>query len=214
MIMQVQHVEKKDGLYHIQYIAGGPLPFDPHDVVLIRSAHYFIGSIMEVHPSYVVLLTHADHEPHLAGTLELELAFSPTVSILGAEAIIEKLGYFPPFHYDRITDASLNSGNISLTIELSATTVLVPQSADLTPSDVAPLLPEGIFTETDIPRYAITFIFDQTTDVGLTPLESENIILQLDFRYEDTDMVIDIDALRGLSGSFLCGGIRAEIVQL
>lgn len=45
-------------------------------------------------------------------------------------------------------------------------------------------------------------------------METENIILQLDFRYEEADMVIDIDAITGLSGSFLCRGIRTEIAEL
>ncbi|MNI85915.1 hypothetical protein D3C73_1429520 [compost metagenome] len=90
--------------------------------------------------------------------------------------------------------------------------MLVPKSPDLEPSTEAPVIPEA--PAKDVPRYAVTFTFLETKEHVLSPVETENIILQLDFRYEEADMVVDIDALSGLSGSFLCRGIRAEITEL
>lgn len=212
MRIQVQSVEKTNNDYLIQYQAGGALPFVPHDIVLIHSKQYFIGTILKVESEQALLRINPQYENQLAGSIRLELAFSPTVSIQGADSIVEKLGYFPPFHYDRITSANMTKDQITLTIELSPATVLVPKSPDLEPSSEAPVTPE--IPSKDAPRYTVTFTFLETKEHVLTPVEAENIILQLDFRYEEADMVVDIDALSGLSGSFLCRGIRTEITEL
>jgi hypothetical protein len=212
MQIQVQKVEKKENEYLIHYQAGGALPFVPHDIVLIHGKQYFIGTILKVESEQVLIRINPEYEDQLTGSIGLELAFSPTVSIQGADSIVEKLGYFPPFHYDRITAANMTKDQITLTIELSPASVLVPKSPDLEPSAEAPVIPET--PAKDISRYAVTFTFLETKEHVLTPVETENIILQLDFRYEEADMVVDIDALSGLSGSFLCRGIRAEITEL
>ncbi|TQR99450.1 immunity 50 family protein [Paenibacillus ottowii] len=212
MQIQVHNVEKKESEYLIHYQAGGALPFVPHDVVLIHGKQYFIGTILKVEPEQVLIRINPEYEDQLTGSIGLELAFSPTVSIQGADRIVEKLGYFPPFHYDRITAANMTKDQITLTIELSPASVLLPKSPDLEPSAEAPVIPEA--PAQDIPRYAVTFTFLETKEHVLSPVETENIILQLDFRYEEADMVVDIDALSGLSGSFLCRGIRAEITEL
>ncbi|ASR45515.1 hypothetical protein B4V02_01730 [Paenibacillus kribbensis] len=212
MRIQVQSVKKTNNDYLIQYQAGGALPFVPHDIVLIHGKQYFIGTILKVEPEQALVRINPQYENQLTGSIGLELAFSPTVSIQGADSIVEKLGYFPPFHYDRITAANMTKDQITLTIELSPATVLVPKSPDLEPSSEAPVTPET--PAKDVPRYAVTFTFLETKEHVLTPVEAENIILQLDFRYEEADMVVDIDALSGLSGSFLCRGIRAEIAEL
>ncbi|MET3207191.1 UNVERIFIED_CONTAM: hypothetical protein ABIC26_000125 [Paenibacillus sp. PvR008] len=210
--VQVQNVEKKEHDYLIHYKAGGALPFVPHDIVLIHGKQYFIGTIVEVESEQALLRINPEYEDQLAGSIGLELAFSPTVSIQGADKIVEKLGYFPPFHYDQITAADITKDQISLTIELSPATILIPKSPDLTPSAEQPSLSTS--STATVPRYAVNFTFLETKEHELTAMETENIILQLDFRYEEADMVIDIDALTGLSGSFLCRGIRAEIAEL
>ncbi|MEE4563185.1 immunity 50 family protein [Paenibacillus polymyxa] len=212
MQIQVHNIEKKGNEYLIHYQAGGALPFVPHDVVLIHGKQYFIGTILRVESEQVLIRINPEYEDQLTGAIGLELAFSPTVSIQGADSIVEKLGYFPPFHYDRVTAANMTKDQITLTIELSPTSVLVPKSPDLEPSAETPVILEA--SVKDIPRYAVTFTFLETKEHVLTPVETENIILQLDFRYEEADMVVDIDALSGLSGSFLCRGIRAEITEL
>ncbi|MFK4341181.1 MULTISPECIES: immunity 50 family protein [unclassified Paenibacillus] len=212
MHIQVQNVEKIENDYLIHYKAGGALPFVPHDIVLIHGKQYFIGTIVEVGAEQALVRINPQYESQLAGSIGLELAFSPTVSIQGADKIVEKLGYFPPFHYDHITAADITKDQITLTIELSPPTVLIPKSPDLTPSAEQPLL--TMSSTENVSRYAVTFTFLETKEHELTAMETENIILQLDFRYEEADMVIDIDAITGLSGSFLCRGIRTEIAEL
>lgn len=73
------------------------MPFVPHDIVLIHGKQYFIGTILKVEPEQALVRINPEYEDQLAGSIGLELAFSPTVSIQGADSIVEKLGYFLPF---------------------------------------------------------------------------------------------------------------------
>lgn len=186
MRLNVTSAHRNNDWYELTYQAESDLPFVPHDIILIQSEHYFIGTIKELHPEKLSIYISPQYESQLIATLEIELAFSPLISIEGASELIKELGAFPGFQYEKITSSDIGEEQVTFTIEL-------PQ-------------PE--------PTHAVTFTFMGVKDQELTAPDSENVIFQLDFRYDGADMLVDIDAVTGLSGYFMCRGIRAELAKL
>ncbi|MDO7905054.1 Imm50 family immunity protein [Paenibacillus sp. JX-17] len=185
MQLNIDQIEQENGVYTLNYKAGGPLPFTEHDIVLLHADGYFIGSIIGLTSEQLRLSVEEEgFAEAVQGSLEMELAFSPAISIEGGPQLVQELGGFPSFHKAEITKAEVSGKSVKLALN-------TPNSA-------------GTIKE-------VIFTFQEVSEQEFTPLADRNIIEQIDFRYDGGDMVVDIEGETGLSGSLICGGIRAEV---
>ncbi len=185
MQIGIKRVEQQGKNYTIDYTLEQPLPFDLHDIVMVQAGDYVVGSVRALDEGQITL--HINEEQLQWGEQTIiQLAFSPTVSIEGSAAIIEKLGYFPDFEQAIITNYDIGKDRVELTIEL-------PEPNE---------------------QQEVKLTFLEAFDVEFSPPDARlNVIAEMDFRYEVTDLVVDIEAAQGLSGSFFCGKIKAELVE-
>ncbi|WP_322903620.1 Imm50 family immunity protein [Paenibacillus campi] len=185
MEIGIKRVEQQGNHYTIDYTLEQPLPFDLHDIVMVQAGDYVVGSVRELDRERITLHINED-ELQWGQKAIIQLAFSPLLSIEGSAAVVEQLGYFPDFEQAIITDYDIGKERVQLTVEL----------AD-------PALTQAV---------KLTFL--EASDVEFSPPDARlNVIAQMDFRYEVTDLVVDIEAAQGLSGSFFCGKIKAELVE-
>lgn len=150
----------------------------------------FIGTVVDCSTDSILLYTSPQYESSLMNTRQLERLFSPLTSIEGAQNVIDKFGFFPPFHYDEITkvhmeDAGLhgNQKNLSVTIR---------------------------HTSAGGPKQPIALYFEDIQQEKISPAEECNICLQLSLAYEGDQIRVELDAVSGFEASFLC---RKMIVQ-
>lgn len=185
MQIGIKQVEQQGKSYTIHYTLEQPLPFDLHDIVMVQAGDYVVGSVRALDAQQITL--HINEEQLQWGEQTIiQLAFSPTVSIEGSGTIIEKFGYFPDFEQAIITNYDIGKDQVELTIEL-------PEPNE---------------------KQSIKLTFLEAFDVEFSPPDARmNVIAEMDFRYEVTDLVVDIEAAQGLSGSFFCGKIKAELVE-
>jgi hypothetical protein len=151
----------------------------------------FIGTAIECESDSILLFTSPEYESRLLEAWQLEMIFSPLNSIEGAQVVIDTLGYFPPFHYDELTNVKLENAdhdnraeNLSLTIT---------------------------HTFTDGLEQPLDFSFEGTQFKSISPTEKSNVCLQLGFAYEDEQIDVKLDVISGFAATFLC---RKVVVQL
>ncbi|WP_240416419.1 Imm50 family immunity protein [Paenibacillus periandrae] len=151
----------------------------------------FIGTAVECSPESILLYTSPQYESRLWNARRIERTFSPLMSIKGAQNVIDRLGLFPPFHYDEITkvcmDAEERSNipmNLSVTIRHTSTGGL---------------------------EQHIDFYFADIQQENVTPAEECNICLQLSFKYEGECIRVQLDAVSGFAASFLCHKIAVQL---
>ncbi len=185
MNIGINGVEQQGNMYTIHYTLEQPLPFDLHDVVMVQAGDYVVGSVRELNEHQITLYIN-EAELQWGEQAVIQLAFSPTVSIEGSAAIIEKLGYFPDFQQSVITHYDIAKEQVELTMQLADPSV----------------------------QSSVKLTFLEAFDIEFSPPDARmNIIAEMDFRYEVTDLVVDIEAAQGLSGSFFCGKIKAELIE-
>ncbi|ANF96385.1 Imm50 family immunity protein [Paenibacillus bovis] len=185
MEVRIEKVEQNGKEYTIRYQLEKPLPFDLHDIVMLQAGDYVVGSVRQLDAEQITLYISKD-ELNWGDKTIIQLAFSPTVSIRGSKEIIAELGHFPDFEEGIITGYEIGKDQVELTIQL----------------------PEPLSDR----EVKLTFL--EAFDIEFSPPDARlNVIAEVDFRYDGTDMVVDIEAAQGLSGSFFCGGIQAELVQ-
>ncbi|OME81332.1 hypothetical protein BK120_16860 [Paenibacillus sp. FSL A5-0031] len=150
----------------------------------------FIGTVVNCRTDSILLYTSPQYESSLMNTRQLERLFSPLTSIEGAESVIDKLGFFPPFHYDVITKARIeaaglhgNQKNLSVTIRHTSAGGL---------------------------EQPIALYFEDIQHEKISPAEEYNICLQLSLAYESDQIRVELDAVSGFEASFLC---RKMVVQ-
>ncbi|WP_411349614.1 hypothetical protein [Paenibacillus sp. WLX2291] len=185
MKIGIEHVERNGNLYTIDYTLEKPLPFDLHDIVMVQAGDYVVGSVRQLEDKRITLYI-GDDQLEWGQEAVIQLAFSPTVSIEGSREIIEQLGYFPDFEKGIIVGYDVGKEQVELTIELPDPEV----------------------------RHNVKLTFLEAFDIEFSPPDARlNVIAEIDFRYEVTDLVVDIEAAQGLSGSFFCGKIKAELLE-
>ncbi|MFE6076871.1 Imm50 family immunity protein [Paenibacillus sp. NPDC057886] len=169
-----------------------------HDQILITVGEVgtagwsaFIGTAIECGPGLILLYTSPHYETRLMEAWQFETTFSPLTSIEGAQSVIKTLGYFPPFHYDEITNVHLENAEQDNT----------PENLSLT----------MIHTSTDKLQQNVDFHFEDIQLKSISPAEESNICLQLSFAYEDEQICVQLDAVSGFAATFLC---RKVVVQL
>ncbi|OPH61396.1 hypothetical protein BC351_15820 [Paenibacillus ferrarius] len=120
-----------------------------------------------------------------------ERTFSPLISIEGAQAVIDRFGLFPPFHYDEITKVCMEVSerndipkNLSVTIRHTSTG--------------------------ELEQY-IDLYFEDIQHEDVDPAEECNICLQLSFADEGERIRVKLDALTGFAASFLCRKIAVQL---
>ncbi|WP_413372850.1 hypothetical protein [Paenibacillus taichungensis] len=151
----------------------------------------FIGTVIEFGPDSLLLYTSPQYESRLMEAWQFEMIFSPLNSIEGAQNVIDTLGFFPPFHYDELTNVKLEnadqgdwSENLSLTIT---------------------------HTSTDGLEQPLYFNFEDVQFKNISPAEESNVCLQLSFAYEGEQIGVQLDAIAGFAATFLCSKV---VVQL
>lgn len=186
MQLHIQKVEQNHKVFTLYYTSEQPLPFDPHDVVMVSAGDYVVASVRELTPDRIQLYISTEEALEWGENIIIQLAFSPTVSIVGSKEVIAKLGHFPDFEHGMITDHEIGKDKVELTIQLAE-----------------PLADQKI---------KLTFLEASEIEFSAPDVE-KNEIAEMDFRYDETLMVVDIEAVQGLSGSFFCGGIKAELTS-
>ncbi|MEC0225799.1 Imm50 family immunity protein [Paenibacillus alba] len=151
----------------------------------------FIGTTVECGPESILLYTSSQYEPDLLHTHRFERTFSPLISIEGAQAVIDRFGLFPPFHYDEITKVCMEVSerndipkNLSVTIRHTSTG--------------------------ELEQY-IDLYFEDIQHEDVDPAEECNICLQLSFADEGERIRVKLDALTGFAASFLCRKIAVQL---
>ncbi|SLK12015.1 MULTISPECIES: Imm50 family immunity protein [unclassified Paenibacillus] len=151
----------------------------------------FIGTAIECGPDSILLYTSPQYDSRLMEAWQFEMIFSPLNSIEGAQNVIDTLGFFPPFHYDELTNVKLQNAdqgdkfeNLSLTIT---------------------------HTSTDGLEQPLDFNFEDVQFKNISPAEESNVCLQLSFAYEGEQIGVQLDAIAGFAATFLC---RKVVVQL
>lgn len=183
MQLHIQKVEQNNKVFTLYYTSEQPLPFDPHDVVMVSAGDYVVASVRELTADHIQLYISTDEPLEWGDQVVIQLAFSPTVSIVGSKDIIAKLGHFPDFEHGIITDHHIGKDQVELDVQLAE------PFAD----------------------HTIKLTFLEATEIEFSaPDVEKNEIAEMDFRYDETLMVVDIEAAQGMSGSFFCGGIKAE----
>ncbi|MGO4183494.1 hypothetical protein AB4Z17_20150 [Paenibacillus sp. TAF43_2] len=150
----------------------------------------FIGTVVDCSPDSILLYTSPQYESSLMNTRQLERLFSPLTSIEGAQNVIDKLGFFPPFHYDVITNVRIevaelhgNQKNLSVTIRHTSAGGL---------------------------EQPIALYFEDIQHEKISTAEECNICLQLSHTYEGDQIRVELDAVSGFEASFLCRKMSAQ----
>lgn len=150
----------------------------------------FIGTVVDCSTDSILLYTSPQYESNLMNTRKFERLFSPLTFIEGAQNVIDKFGFFPPFHYDEITKVRMeaaglhgNQKNLSVTIRHTSAGGL---------------------------EQTIALYFEDIQHEKMSPTEECNICLQLSLAYEGDQIRVELDAVSGFEASFLC---RKMIVQ-
>ncbi|KOY15821.1 Imm50 family immunity protein [Paenibacillus xylanivorans] len=151
----------------------------------------FIGTAIECGPDSILLYTSPQYESRLLETWQFEMIFSPLNSIEGAQDVIDTLGYFPPFHYDELTNVKLENADHGDR----------PENLSLTITHIS----------TDGLEQPLDFNFEDVQFKDISPAEESNVCLQLSFAYEDEQIGVQLDAISGFAATFLC---RNVVVQL
>jgi hypothetical protein len=184
--------------YRLYYNTDLPIELRAQDQILITvgeagkpSWAAFIGMAVDCGPDSILLYTSPQYESCLMDIRQLGLVFSPLLSIEGAQIVIDRFGFFPPFHYEEVTKVCLEAAeqhdklkNLSLTIRHTSTGGL---------------------------EQHIDFYFQDIQQEILSPAEECNMCLQLSFTYEGERIRVELDAVSGFAASFLC---RKMVVQL
>ena len=147
----------------------------------------FIGTVVECEPDSLLLYTSPQYEAQLMDIRRLEREFSPLASILGAQHVIETLGYFPPFHYDEITDVQLETVQ-----NIQSLSLVLTHNAD------------------QEWEQQVHFHFEHIQQEMFSPVEASNVCLQLSFTYAADQIRVNLDAVSGFSATFLCSTIHIQ----
>ncbi|WP_315793369.1 Imm50 family immunity protein [Paenibacillus sp. BIC5C1] len=151
----------------------------------------FIGMAIECGPDSILLYTNPQYESRLVEAWQFEMVFSPLNSIEGAQNVIDTLGFFPPFHYDELTNVKLENADQGARYEHLSLTIT--------------------HTSTDGLEQPLDFNFEDVQFKNISPAEERNVCLQLSFAYEGEQIGVQLDAMTGFAATFLC---RKVVVQL
>jgi len=151
----------------------------------------FIGTVVDCSSDSILLYTSPQYESSLMNTRQLERLFSPLTSIEGAQNVINKFGFFPPFHYDEITKVRMEAAGLHGNQKNLSVTIMHTSAGGL--------------------EQPIALYFEDIQQEKISPAEEYNICLQLSLAYEDDQIRVELDAVSGFEASFIC---RKMIVQL
>ncbi|MBP1995624.1 Imm50 family immunity protein [Paenibacillus eucommiae] len=151
----------------------------------------FIGTVLDCRSDSILLNTNPQYESRLVNARQFERRFSPLTSIKGAQNVIDRFGYFPPFHYDEISKVCMEA----------------PEQGDIKKKLSVTIR----HTSTGGLEQLVDLDFEDIRHEDISPAEECNICLQLSFAYEGEQIRVQLDAVSGFSASFLC---RNVVVQL
>ncbi|KQO18413.1 Imm50 family immunity protein [Paenibacillus sp. Leaf72] len=151
----------------------------------------FTAIVMEINPESLLLFTAPMYQEQLKEAHKIKRIFSPRQSIQGAEQLIAHYGYFPPFHYDEIMDASWDGENEGSSEEKSLTIAIKPSLVEEAAKNVI-------------------FRFDGVQEENLSTVEEHNTIFQLEFTYQEEAIHVVIDSQEGFGGQFLCRSVHVS----